>query len=76
MFADLVKSFYTSNHKLMVEILNKYGCSHKLCSATRRIYTDNNVILIIGKIDISIPLEVGVKQGDSVAPLLFLFIMM
>ena len=32
--------------------------------------------LIIVKIDISIPLEVGLKQGDSFAPVLFLFIMM
>ena len=39
-------------------------------------YTDKNVRLIIVKIDISIPLEVGVKQGDSFAPVLFLFIMM
>ena len=38
-------------------------------------YTDNNVILIIGKIDIYIPFEVGVKQGDIVALILFLFIM-
>ena len=36
-------------------------------------YTDNNVILIIGKIDISIPFKLGVKQGDSVEPILFLF---
>ena len=39
-------------------------------------YTDNNVRLILGKIDLSIMFEVGVKQGDSVAPVLFLFIMM
>ena len=32
--------------------------------------------LILGKIDISIPFEVGVKKGDSVALVLFLFIMM
>ena len=76
MFADLVKYFYTSNNKLMVEILNKYGCSHKLCSAIRRMYTNNNVRLIIGKIDISIPFEMVVKQGDRVAPVIFLFIMM
>ena len=36
----------------------------------------NKVRLIIGKIDTSIPFEVGVKQGDSVAPVLFLFLMM
>ena len=76
MFADLVKAFDTSNHKLMVEILNKYGRPPKLCSAIRRMYTDNKVILILGNIDISIPFEVGVKQGDSVAPILLLFIVM
>ena len=76
MFADIVKAFDTSNHKLMVEILNKYGCPPKLCSAIRRMYTDNNVRLIIVKIDISIPFEVGVKQGDIIAPVLFLLIMM
>ena len=76
MFADLFKAFYTSNHKLIVEILKKYGCPHKLCSSIRSMYTDNKVSLILGKIDISIPFEVGVKQGDSVAPVLFLFIMM
>ena len=40
MFDDLVKDFDTSNHKLMVEILNKYGCPPKLFSAIRRMYTD------------------------------------
>ena len=39
-------------------------------------YTDKKVILILGKIDISIPFEFGVKQGDSDAPVLFLLIMM
>ena len=75
MFADLVKAFDTSNNKLFVEILKKYGCPSKLCYAIRRMYMDNNLIEIIGKIDISIPFEVGLKQGDRVAPVLFLFIM-
>ena len=76
MFADLVIAFDTSNHKLMVDILKKYGCPPKLCSAISRMYTEKNVILIIGKIDISIPFEVVVKQGDSVAPVRLLFLMM
>ena len=60
----------------MVEILKKYGCPPKLCSAIRRMYTDNKVRLILGNIYISIHLEIGLKQGDSVAPVLFLLIMM
>ena len=54
MLADIVKAFDTSNHKLMVEILKKYSCPPKLCSAIRRMYTENDVRLIIVKIDISI----------------------
>ena len=53
MFAGLVKAFDTSNHKLMVEILKKYGCPPKLCSAIRRMYTGNKVRLILVKIGIS-----------------------
>ena len=49
MFADLVKAFDTSNHKLMVEILNKYGCPPKLCSTIIRIYRGDNVKLILRK---------------------------
>ena len=76
MFDDLVKAFNTPKQKLMVEILKKYGLPPKLCSTIRRMYTDNKVIKILGNIDISIPFEVGVKKGDNVAPVLFLFIMM
>ena len=76
MFSDLVKVFDTSNHVLMIKILEKYGCPPKLCSAIKRMYSNNKVRLIIGKFDTSIPFEVGVKQGDSVAPVLFLFLMM
>ena len=39
-------------------------------------YKDSRVRLIIRKIDTTIPFYVGVKQGDSMAPILFLFIIM
>ena len=76
MFSDLVKAFNTSDHIILIEILRKYGCPPKLCSAIKRMYSNNKVRLSIGKIDTSIPFEVGVKQGDSVAPMLSLFLMM
>ena len=76
MFADLVKAFDTSNHIILIEIICKYGFPPKLCSAIKRMYSNNEVRLIIGKIDTSIPFEVGVKQGDSVAPVIFLFLVM
>ena len=76
MFADIVKAFYTSNHALMDKLLEKYGCPPALRSAIARMYKDSRVRLIIGKIDTTIPFQVGVKQGDNIAPVLFLFIIM
>ena len=75
-FSDLVKVFDISNNKLMVEILKKYGFPPKLCSAISRMYADNKVRLILRNIDIFTPFKVGVIQGDSVVPVLFLFFMM
>ena len=60
----------------MDKLLAKYGCPPALCSAIARMYKDSRVILIIGKIDMTIPFNVDVKQGDSMAPVLFLFIIM
>ena len=39
-------------------------------------YKNSIVRLIIGKVDTTIPFEVGVKQGESMAPVLFLFLIM
>ena len=72
LFANLVKAFDTSNH----ELLERYVCLLNLHSAIARMYKDSVVRLMIGKIETSIPFEVGVKQGDSIAPVFFLFIMM
>ena len=39
-------------------------------------YKNSTVGLKIGKADPNITFEVGVKQGDSMAPVLFLFLIM
>ena len=75
-FADLVKAFDTSNHALMDKLLSKYGCPPDLRSAISRMYKDSRVRLIIGEIDTTIPFYVDVKQGDSMAPVLLLFVIM
>ena len=47
----------------------------KLCSVIERLYTDLKVILKLGKSKAEILQEVGVRQGDNMAPVLFLFLM-
>jgi len=75
LFVDLVKAFDTANHDLLFPLLEKYGVPPKLTSVIRRLYTDTLVKLRIGKELRLIPYTVGVKQGDNMAPVLFLFVM-
>ena len=42
-FADLVKAFDTSNHKLIDKLLGKYGCPQSMQSAIARMYKDSFV---------------------------------
>ena len=75
-FADVVKAFDTSNHALLIVILGKSGVTPRLCSEIKRMYNKCIFKLIIGKVETYIDFKVGTKQGDSMAPVLFLFLMM
>ena len=64
------------NHKMMFQILIRYGAPPKLCSAIGSIYTDLRVILKVVKIEELMPQTIGLRQGDFMAPALFLFMVM
>ena len=74
-FAYLFNAFNTSNYALIIAIIGKYGAPPRLRSEIKRMYDKIIVKLTIGKVDTSIDLKVGVKQGDSMDPVLFLFLM-
>jgi hypothetical protein len=74
-FVDLVKAYDTANHELLFRLLEKYGAPPTFVAAVKRIYTDNIVVLKIEKEVQEISQEVGVQQGNNMAPVLFLFIM-
>ena len=75
-FAYLVKAFDTSNHALLIAILGKYGAPPRLFSAIKHMYYKSIVKLIIVKVETYIDFKVGVKQEDSMALVLYLFLMM
>ena len=66
----------TVDHTLMLQILEKYGAPPKLCSYITRMYQELKFVLNIGKIKETMSQNVGVRQGDCMAPLLFLFMVM
>ena len=74
-FVDLVKAYDTANHDLLLKILEKYGAPPKFVAAIKTMYTDLKVVLKIDKEIIEILQSVGVRQGDNMAPVLFLFLM-
>ena len=74
-FVDLVKAYDTANHDLLLKILEKYGAPPKFIAAIKTMYTDLRVVLKIDKKIQDIVQSVGVRQGDNMAPVLFLFLM-
>ena len=74
-FADLAKAFDTTDHALIINILKKYGAPPKLTSSIETLYSNLHVTLKIGKESTDIDQTVGVRQGDNLSPVIFLFVM-
>jgi hypothetical protein len=74
-FADLAKAFDTTDHALIINILKKYGAPPKLTKSIETLYSNLHVTLKIGKESTDIDQTVGVRQGDNLSPVIFLFVM-
>jgi hypothetical protein len=74
-FVNLVKAYDTVNHDLLLQVLEKYSAPPKFVAAIKKMYTDLKVVLKIDKEITEIVQSVGVRQGDNMAPVLFLFLM-
>ena len=71
----MVKAYDTANHALLIDILRKFGAPPKLTTAIETISRNNACVLKIENEIREIPQTVGVRQGDNMAPVLFLFLM-
>ena len=70
-----MKAYDTANHALVFDILKCYDAPPRFVNAAKRIYQDLVVVLKIEKETVELPQSVGVRQGDNMAPVLFLFLM-
>jgi hypothetical protein len=74
-FVNLVKAYNTANHNLLLDLLERYGAPPRFVSAIECIYQDLVVVLKIEEEVVELTQSVGVRQGDNMAPVLFLFLM-
>ena len=73
-FADLIKAFDLIDHKLLFALLEKFGIPSRLLQAIKNLYTNFEIELKIGKHKTRIDCTAGVKQGDNLAPTLFIIV--
>jgi hypothetical protein len=74
-FVDLVKAYDTVNHELLLTLLEKYGALPRFISAVERMHQNLVVVLKIEKEVQELWQSIGVRQGDNMAPVVFLFLM-
>jgi hypothetical protein len=74
LYVDLVKAFDSVDRALMLDILRRYGVPEHLVNLIHLLHTDVTVRFAVGKVEAEISSTVGVKQGDTLAPILFLFV--
>ena len=68
-FVDLIKAFDTINHEMMFKLLSKFGVPDRLLRVIKKNLPK------IGKCKTYVNYSTGVKQGDNLAPILFIIVM-
>ena len=73
LFIDLVKAFDRVPREMLWLVLEKFGVPMKLIRLLKSLHANVQVKFIVNDITNTIECVIGVKQGDILGPLLFLF---
>ena len=73
LFVDLVKAFDSVNREMLWQVLLKMGIPSALINVIEKMYRGVEVTCDVNGVNLSFPSKSGVKQGDPLAPILFLF---
>ena len=74
-FIDLVKAYDSVRHDVISFALRKMGAPEKYVKWIEKLHRDFGVTLKIGREEIYIKYGCGVRQGDNLAPTLFIIVM-
>jgi hypothetical protein len=73
---DLEKAFDMVRHELLFELLEIYGVPEAMTNVIQRLYKNVTLKLNSGNAKDTIPYSMGVRQGDVMAPVLFILLIM
>ena len=73
LFLDLVKAFDRVPRELLWLVLEKFGVPMKLILLLKSLHANVKVKFVVNDVTKSIESIIGVKQGDILGPLLFIF---
>jgi hypothetical protein len=74
LFVDLHKASDTADHNLLYKLLEIYSAPENIINLIKCLHDDFVLKLRIGKETCEIPYGKGIKQGDIMAPILFLML--
>ena len=75
LFIDLIKALDTVPREMLFAVLEKFGIPPHLCGLIINLHMGCIVKINVGESDVEVCCTVGVKQGDNLAPILFIIFM-
>ena len=73
LFVDLVKAFDSVHREMLWQLLSKFGLPDTLIDVIKKMYSTIVITARSGEATAQFPSTSGVKQGNNLAPILFLF---
>jgi exonuclease III len=73
LFVDLVKAYDTVNRELLWKILEKFGIPPQMIKVLQKLYTNVTYHMNVAGKKKAFESTCGVKQGDNLGPILFIF---
>jgi Reverse transcriptase (RNA-dependent DNA polymerase) len=74
LFVDLVKAYDSVNRELLWKVLKRFGVPNKMITVLQKLHKNIKYAMKVGKKSVKVISTCGVKQGDNLGPILFIYL--